>query len=739
VLITIGYGAGLATGLSHLMAPVFVVAALLSLAIMLRKGPWWPLLPAAVIGTIAGLHAHSTAARHCAARLPLGEKSYHLRSIDPGEGSGRVLLIGAGCDGSVLARWPGTARFPAGVTMSVSARWVPAPGLLGRPDGMLLIRNADSARGIPTIIGRARTAIVQSTRALYGPRAPLANALVAGWRGEIDPVLRSAFASAGLMHLLAISGFHIAWLAGAALLALRLGGAPRHPAECAAALAALAYTAFLGWPAAALRASLLLLLAALCRWRQRQVRWGALLATSMLLVMILDPWAITEPGAWLSVLGLAGVVAAIRWSDRAIGSHWLVRSLTGSTGAMVATAPMAAAVFGQVAPVGIVLNLVGMPLLLLLLPAVFVPVLLHNLLPPVANAIAVSGNGLLALLELLARIGSHVPGNGSPGETGLVAAGPWLAVLVAAAWTIRGGTTLPEAVRRVAWSGVVALGMTLAAGHRRVIDVGDQALTLLFVDVGQGDAALLRTPAGHWIEVDAGPAGEGRDAGRQVIAPLLKSAGVPRVDLFVLSHAHRDHVGGGAGVLDQVRIDLAIEPGELFADSAYDGWLAALAGHHSRWRSARAGSHWTLDGVTFRVLHPPTPWARQGEDLNEDSIVLEVAYGDFRALLMGDAGFVAESAMGAALRPVNVLKVGHHGSRTATGEEFLAATRPQAAIVSVGRNHYGHPAPETLDRLGGAKVAVWRTDVDGTVRVTTDGRTFTVKGARTTATFGTTH
>jgi competence protein ComEC len=291
----------------------------------------------------------------------------------------------------------------------------------------------------------------------------------------------------------------------------------------------------------------------------------------------------------------------------------------------------------------------------------------------------------------------------------------------------------------VVWTGVAALGVTLAVGHRRVIDVGDQALTLLFVDVGQGDAALVRTPAGHWIEVDAGPAGEGRDAGRQVIAPLLKTAGVPRIDLFVLSHAHRDHVGGGAGVLDQVRIDLAIEPGELFADSAYDGWLAALAGHHSRWRAARAGSHWTLDGVTFRVLHPPTPWARQGEDLNEDSIVLEVSYGDFRALLMGDAGFVAESAMGAALRPVNVLKVGHHGSRTATGEEFLAATRPQAAIVSVGRNHYGHPAPETLDRLSGAKVAVWRTDVDGTVRVTTDGHTFTVKGARTTATFGTTH
>jgi competence protein ComEC len=380
-----------------------------------------------------------------------------------------------------------------------------------------------------------------------------------------------------------------------------------------------------------------------------------------------------------------------------------------------------------------------MPLLLLVLPAVFVSVVLHPVLPALAGAIAASGNGLLALLELLTRFGSRAPGSGVAGATGWDAAWPWLGVLVAAMWVIYGGTTLREAARRAVWSTTCALGLTLVTPRRRLVSTDDHGLTLLFVDVGQGDAALVRTPLGRWIEIDAGPVGEGRDAGRRVIAPLLARVGASRVDLFVLSHAHRDHVGGGAGLLDRVRVELAIEPGELFSDSAYDDWLAALAAHHSRWRAARAGSHWTLDGVDFRVLHPPTPWLRQGEDLNEDSIVLELSYGDFRALLMGDAGFVAESAMATALRPVNVLKVGHHGSRTATGDDFLGVTRPQAAIVSVGRNHYGHPAPETLNRLASAKVSVWRTDVDGTVSVTTDGRTFTVKGARTAATFGTTH
>ena len=739
VLLAVGYGAGLATGLAHLTGLALVLGSGVAAGVLLWRRWGWPLLGALAVGVLAGAHGRTASAAWCAARLPLGEQRHRIHLVDPGEGTGRVALIGAGCTGAVMARWPRDARFPAGYTLSVTARWAPAARPLQRPDGMLLIRTVASADGVPTMVERARTGIVQATRALYGPRAPLANALVAGWRGDIDPDVRTALASAGLMHLLAISGFHIAWLAGSMLLLLRLARVQRHPAEFAAGFIALAYTAFLGWPPAAVRASLLLLLAAFCRWRQRQVRFEALLGASVLLMWLLDPWAIAEPGPWLSVVGLAGVAGALRWSDRAVGTGWLVRSVSGSSGALVATAPVTAAVFGQVAPIGILLNLFGMPLLLGLLPAVFVPVLLHAVLPSAAAAIAASGNGLLAGLELLARLGAGAPGGAEPGATGWSAAWPWLGTLAAMLWITHGGTTWREAVRRAAWSVVVALGVTLVLGGRRGVTAADHGLTLLFVDVGQGDAALLRTPSGHWIEIDAGPAGEGRDAGRRVIAPLLASAGVSRLDLFIASHAHRDHVGGGAGVLDRIPIGLAVEPAELFADSAYDGWLTALAAHHVRWRTTGAGTQWTLDHVSFRVLHPPVPWSRQGEDINEDSIVLEVCYGEFRALLMGDAGFVAESAMGTALPPVNVLKVGHHGSRMATGADFLAIVRPQAAIVSVGRNNYGHPAPETLERLAAANVGIWRTDVDGTVTVTTDGRSFTIKGARTTATFGTTH
>jgi len=192
------------------------------------------------------------------------------------------------------------------------------------------------------------------------------------------------------------------------------------------------------------------------------------------------------------------------------------------------------------------------------------------------------------------------------------------------------------------------------------------------------------------------------------------------------THGHIDDI---ARFVSADTIVLAVEPGELFADSAYEGWLSALSAHHVRWRSVKAGTQWIIDGVSFRVLHPPWPWPHQGEDLNEDSVVLELSFGTFRALMMGDAGFVAEGALTDSVRSVSVLKVGHHGSRTASGASFLAAIRPQVAIVSVGRNHYGHPAPETLDRLHAAGAQAWRTDLEGTVTVTTDGRMFSVKGA----------
>jgi competence protein ComEC len=313
-------------------------------------------------------------------------------------------------------------------------------------------------------------------------------------------------------------------------------------------------------------------------------------------------------------------------------------------------------------------------------------------------------------------------------ESGQVAAVlPWLMALMVGLWVTAARNTLPEAGRRAGWAVTAVLWLGLARAPLAGAADGSHSLALHFLDVGQGDAAAIRTPGGHWLLVDAGPAGEGADAGRRVVAPFLQRQGARSLSLAVVSHAHADHLGGLPSVMTQFRPGLVLEPGADVADPRYSAFLGRLLHDGVPWHAARAGERFELDGVHFTVLHPVPGWPGWGEDVNEDSVVLLVEYGDFQALFAGDAGFPAEAAMHDRLRRVDLLKVGHHGSRGSTGDAWLDALAPTAAVISLGRNDYGHPAPATLARLAAHGVAVHRTDREGTITVLTDGRRMTLR------------
>jgi competence protein ComEC len=269
-----------------------------------------------------------------------------------------------------------------------------------------------------------------------------------------------------------------------------------------------------------------------------------------------------------------------------------------------------------------------------------------------------------------------------------------------------------------------------AESHAATRDAG-AGLTLHFLDVGQGDAALLRTPAGHWILIDAGPRTERADAGRRVVAPFLSRQRAGGLAVAVVSHAHADHLGGLPAVVERIPAAWVLEPADLVADPLYLGFLDRLESDGIRWQAARDGMAFVLDSVRVTVLHPDTAWADWGLDLNEDSVVLVVEYGGFRALFGGDAGFPAEARLAGRVGRVDLLKVGHHGSRSATGEEWLRELAPRVAVISSGAgNRYGHPHPETTARLSRHGISVWRTDEDGTITVITDGTTMHVRGRR---------
>jgi len=256
----------------------------------------------------------------------------------------------------------------------------------------------------------------------------------------------------------------------------------------------------------------------------------------------------------------------------------------------------------------------------------------------------------------------------------------------------------------------------------------EHGLTLHFLNVGQGDAALIRTPAGRWILVDGGPADPRHDAGREVVLPFLVRHGVRRLAAVVLSHAHQDHVGGIPAVLEAVPADLILEPAEPVAEPRYVRMLELAEERGTPWRAGRAGDSLVIDGVMLRVLHPDTTWNHWREDLNDDSVVLLLRFGRFEAVLAGDLGVKAESLLLGRIGPVDLLKVGHHGSAGSSGTAWLDELAPKAAVISVGRNRYGHPAPSSLGRLAAHRVDVWRTDREGSVTVTLTDSTMTLRG-----------
>ena len=271
-----------------------------------------------------------------------------------------------------------------------------------------------------------------------------------------------------------------------------------------------------------------------------------------------------------------------------------------------------------------------------------------------------------------------------------------LLALAGAAWAL--------APRGVPWrAGGVALMAPAFALAPPAPAPGEAWITVF--DVGQGLAVLVRT-AGRALLYDAGPAwGPEADSGSRVLVPSLAGAGIASLDLMVLTHEDSDHLGGALSVMEALEVDA------LASSLAPRHALNALAAAPRR---CHAGDRWEWDGVRFAFLHPPREGASGRR--NNQSCVLRIEALGGSMLLTGDIERAVEK--GLLLERTDVLLVPHHGSRSSSSAELIAAVRPRLAIVSAGyRSRFGHPAPEVLERYGAAGVEVLRTDLDGAVWV----------------------
>lgn len=503
------------------------------------------------------------------------------------------------------------------------------------------------------------------------------------------------FRQTGVAHLMSISGLHVtmfAWLAGALVGRLwRLGPGLMLwlPAPQAAlwggVAAALAYALFAGWGVPAQRTVWMLATLALLRSLGRLWPWPAMLLAAAWLVCVIDPWALTQAGFWLSFVAVgllmatgpdqAAQAAAPPWRERLL--HGLRSTWHTQWVATVGLAPLGLLLFQQISLVGMVANLLAIPLVTLFI-----------------TPLALAGAALPGLWDLAAWLVQALNG-------GL----QWLAAQPMAVWSVPVAPWWAQAggllaglllVLPLPWR-VRALGLPLALPLLWPVlpQLAPGRFELLAIDVGQGTAVLVKTRA-HLLLYDSGPAyAFDSNAGQRVILPLLRARGERRIDVLMLSHRDSDHVGGAASVLrefDVASLRSSLEPGHPL-----------LGGPRPHTR-CQAGQRWQWDGVDFELLHPlPEAYAGPTKS-NALSCVLRVSSEQTgqSLLLTGDIEAGQELALvaraGPALRS-QVLIAPHHGSKTSSTAEFLEAVAPQTVIVQAGyRNRFGHPAASVTAR-----------------------------------------
>ncbi|MDG0873985.1 MBL fold metallo-hydrolase [Paenibacillus thiaminolyticus] len=241
-------------------------------------------------------------------------------------------------------------------------------------------------------------------------------------------------------------------------------------------------------------------------------------------------------------------------------------------------------------------------------------------------------------------------------------------------------------------------------------------LQVFYLDVGQGDSTLIKTPKGQHILIDGGDNHKGQD-----VVEYLESLGITQLDVVIATHPDADHIGGLDTVIDAIPVESVYAPKVSHTTNTYRDFLMAVKNRGLKIKTAKAGLDIPLEGVTAEFV---APVAEYGKDLNAWSAVLRLTYGNTSFLFTGDAEARSEADMLKQPKPLHadVLKVGHHGSDTSTSQEFLDAVQPTYAVISAGvDNKYGHPKKVIMNRLKKAGVEIYRTDKQGTISAISDG------------------
>jgi competence protein ComEC len=665
-----------------------------------------------------------------------------------------------------------------GIEVVLRAEGTGSLSVLGRRDGV--------AGWFDGLRSRAKTHLGLGPDARVGETL---KGLVLGDTSGVDKNWLEAFRRAGTAHMFAVSGLHVGSVAAMMIGLARLLRAARWVGFLLAAVSALLMIPFIGASPSIVRAAVMIVVVVMGQWIGRGRDQWQVLALAAVVILAINPFAIFDVGFQMSFGAVAGIVALAHPLERLLQRFpaGLRSNMAVSMAASIGTAPISLMVFGRTSLVSPLANLLVVPLLPVAMGLGLAGAFLGFVWEGLSRASNTLASPLLMWTILISRLCAGVPVL----ETAFLGRALF-AVSVGAAVlpvslavcgrVVRApfGLPLPFFRRCIAWArshrprgrrrgatlgvGLILLGLVLGATAYPGVVRGVEALQGLasgrgwpdhteirILDVGQGNATLIRTSGRHTLLFDGGPAGCN-------LARQLRDLGVRSLDVVVISHPHADHFAGLLESLGSLQVKTLVDQVEVVAASAAEvrtsgadgrgsGAEAAkylklrreLASDGCRYVFARTGYSLKVDDVVVRLYGPadpitivdgPDPWAAEygppsGDELNDASVVALVSVGAIDILLPGDAE--ADALGRYPLPEVEMIVVPHHGSQGAVSTRLLQGVRPKVAVVSVGEdNSFGHPHADTMSILDEAVGAVLRTDTSGWVSCELKGDTMLI-------------
>lgn len=609
-------------------------------------------------------------------------------------------------------------------------------------------KKTESYSGYRQLLLHVKEKCRQILTAAAGEDAPLFCAMVLGDKQDLEPEMRMRYQLAGIVHILAISGLHISILGMGLYNLLKKIGLGIWPAGIFSLGVMLQYGIMTGGSVSTMRAVTMFLIAMGARITGRIYDMMTALSVTAMMILLESPAYLLDSGFLLSfgcVLGI-GVAAEKICALAGAEKKW-TKALVSSMALQLVTLPVMLKFFGEVSLAGFFLNLLVLPSVGFVLIGGMAALLLGIFCIPAAKLAILSARGLLLFYEYLCSLAGKLRWStwiGGEPEIWqiLVYYGILITVLFIGQYVKIQIRKEKESSQRKERSGEqekavrwklctlrMAAGALLTAGILVLGFHPSGKLKVTCLDVGQGDGILVETPDNHHFLIDGGSSSQS-DLGRYCLLPALKSQGISYLDGLFISHTDKDHISGAKELLEYmgnglttIRAGYLVLPSWAEKPEAWEELSDAAQKAGIKIVTGKKGDELHCGLVSFSILWPEKN--ATGKDVNEEAMVMELSFGKFQMLFTGDIGADTEKKLLASgiLKDVDCLKVGHHGSRYSTTEAFLEKIKPELAIISCSStNTYGHPSPETVERLEAAGSQVEYTMKNGAITVETDGK-----------------